>query len=104
MTQRQLVGQEGRKAAGDDYVCGKVNVYTLATHVEPMCLLRNASSSASHIRGGKKWEGGGGGGKKKAFIGRWPTIPIEISHSQAGCSPKAGGFALETAPVAIFGT
>lgn len=41
---------------------------------------------------------------KKALIGRWPTIPIEISHSQAGCSPEAGGFALETAPVAIFGT
>ncbi len=65
MTQRQPGRQEGRKAAGDDYVCGKVNVYTLATHVEPMCSLRNASSSASHIGGGKKWEGGGGGGKKK---------------------------------------
>lgn len=40
---------------------------------------------------------------KAALIGLWPTIPIEISHSQAGCSPEAGGFALETAPVAIFG-
>lgn len=37
VTQRQPGRQEGRKAAGDDYVCGKVNVYTLATHVEPMC-------------------------------------------------------------------
>lgn len=41
---------------------------------------------------------------KKTCIGRWPTTPIEISHSQTGCSPEAGGFALETAPVAIFGT
>lgn len=49
-------------------------------------------------------EGREGEKKKKALIGRWPTIPIEISHSQAGCSPEAGGFALETAPVAIFGT
>lgn len=57
MTQRQPGGQEGRNAAGDDYVCGKVNVYTLATHVEPMCSLRNASSSASHIGGGKKMGG-----------------------------------------------
>ena len=103
MTQRQPGGQEGRNAAGDDYVCGKVNVYTLATHVEPMCSLRNASSSASHIGGGKKM-GGRRRREKKALIGRWPTIPIEISHSQAGCSPEAGGFALETAPVAIFGT
>lgn len=91
-----------RQAGGDDYVCGKVNVYTLATHVAPMCSLRNASSSASHIGGGKKWEEEGEG--KKALTGRWPTIPIEISHSQAGCSPEAGGFALETAPIAIFGT
>lgn len=42
--------------------------------------------------------------EKNTLIGRWPTIPIEISHSQAGCSPEAGGFALETVPVAIFGT
>lgn len=51
------------------------------------------------MRGREGEEGG-----KKALIGRWPTIPIEISHSQAGCSPEAGGFALETAPDAIFGT
>lgn len=57
MTQRQPGRKEGRKAAGGDYVCGKVNVYTLATHVEPMCSLRNASSSASHIGGGKKMGG-----------------------------------------------
>lgn len=99
MTQRQPGRQEDRKAAGDDYVCGKVNVYTLATHVEPMCL--NAKSSASHIGGGGKM--GGRVREKKALTGKWPTIPIEISHSQAGCSPEAGGFALETAPVAIFG-
>lgn len=47
-------------------------------------------------------EGGREGGKK-VLIGRWPTIPIEISHSQAGYCPEAGGFALETTPVAIFG-
>lgn len=48
-------------------------------------------------------EEGVGEKNKAALIGLWPTIPIEISHSQAGCSPEAGGFALETAPVAIFG-
>lgn len=50
--------------------------------------------------GGRK----GGKIKKGACFGKWPSIPIEISHSHAGCSPEAGGFALETAPVAIFGT
>lgn len=69
MTQRQPGRREGRKAAGDDYVCGKVNVYTLATHVEPMCLLRNASSSASHIGGGKKMGGRRWREKKHALEG-----------------------------------
>lgn len=71
MTQRQPGRRQGRKAAGDDYVCGKVNVYTLAAHVEPMCSLRNASSSASHSGEGRKKNGreeeeeGREGGKKK---------------------------------------
>lgn len=65
MTQRQPGRREGRKAAGDDYVCGKVNVYTLAAHVEPMCSLRNASSSASHIGEGKK--NGREGGKEEGW-------------------------------------
>lgn len=52
------------------------------------------------MRGGRRRRRRGGGTR----IGRWPNTPIEISHSQTGCSPEAGGFALETAPVAIFGT
>lgn len=35
MTQRQPGRREGRKAAGDDYVCGKVNVYTLTLTWSP---------------------------------------------------------------------
>lgn len=66
-------------------------------------VLRNASSSASYTgRGEKNEEEEEEEGK--ACTGRWPNTPIEISHSQTGCSPEAGGFALETAPVAIFGT
>lgn len=59
--------QAGRKIGRQPamIVCGKVNVYTLATHVEPMCLLRNASSSASHIRVGEKMGGRRGREKKK---------------------------------------
>lgn len=97
--------KRGRKAAGDDYVCGKVNVYTLATHVEPMCSAQKCKLICQlHWKRGKKMrrqEGEEGG---ETRIGRWPNTPIEISHSQTGCSPEAGGFALETAPVAIFGT
>lgn len=65
---RQAGGRRGgREAAGDYYVCEKVNVYTLATHVQPMCSFRNASSSASHIGGGKKMRGSEGeeGGREK---------------------------------------
>lgn len=99
---RQTGREGGRKAAGDDYVCGKVNVYTLATHVEPMCLAQKCKLICqSHWRREKKWEGGE---REKTCIGRWPTTPIEISHLQTGYSPEAGGFALETVPVAIFGT
>ena len=95
-----------------DCVFGKVNVYThFPLTWSPCVQLRNASSSASHIRVGvggggmgKKKHQGGGGREKKISLEGGQTIPIEISHSQAGCSPEAGGFALETAPDAIFGT
>lgn len=78
-------------------VCGRVNVYTPSRHVQHMCSLRGASSSASHAKGG----GEGGGGKGEEVVGMHRLEGGQIfpqkSHTHwLAANPGAGGFTLET--------
>lgn len=89
-------------------VCG--NIYTLnSRHVERMCSVKICKLICQSDQRGKGKKSGSGSRNTHAHTyserptGAWPSIPIEISHSQTGCGPKVGGFALETAPAAIFG-
>ncbi len=96
--------------SGRRSVCVCVNIYTLDSHhVERMCSVKICKLICQSDQRGKKKKNGSGTRNTHTHThterptGAWPSIPIEISHSQTGCGPKVGGFALETVPAAIFG-
>ena len=107
-------GRAGRQAGRQGKLCSWGSglgegecLHSARPHVDPMCCSEMQAHLPVRSKEGKKLREGKEEGKKKrkthTHTGQWPTIPIEISPSRAGCSPEAGGFALETAPAAIFG-